>query len=238
MENNNYVIRFIIIMTAVVALGLTGLREVTNPRSTLYEEILTKRGILQAVEDHLPGGTKLNELSNEEVAKIFSEQIEQVSLTTGGEVIDGVTAENIDMSQEMKKAENDRQLPLFIYNSGNKKFYITKVRGKGLWNDIWANIALEEDLNTIAGAVFDHEEETPGLGAEIKDNPDFRAQFAGKKLYDGNKYVSITVRKGGAKDPNHEVDGISGATITSNGVTDMMVKGMKSYEPYFKKLKK
>ena len=236
MESTNYIIRFIVIMTAVVALGLTGLREVTNPRAMLFEELNTKRSILQAVEDYLPGGKTLADLSNDDVSKIFNEQIEQVTLSSNGEELEGIAAEDIDMKQEMKKSAGDRQLPLFIFTNGSEKFYITKVRGKGLWDDIWANVALKSDLNTIAGVVFDHAQETPGLGAEIKDNPDFRAQFKDKQLYEGNSYVSITVRKGGAKDPKHEVDGISGATITSDGVTEMMVRGMQAYEPYFKTL--
>ena len=154
MESTNYIIRFIVIMTAVVALGLTGLREVTNPRATLFEELNTKRSILQAVEDYLPGGKTLADLSNDEVTKLFSEQIEQVTLSPNGEQVEGIAAEDIDMRQEMKKSPGDRQLPLFIYNSGNEKFYITKVRGKGLWDDIWANVALKSDLNTIAGRSF------------------------------------------------------------------------------------
>ncbi|MCP3894235.1 MAG: FMN-binding protein, partial [Bacteroides sp.] len=110
--------------------------------------------------------------------------------------------------------------------------------GNGLWDDIWGNIALEDDLNTVTGAMFDHKGETPGLGAEIKDNPSFAKQFEGKKLYeDDGDYVSITVQKGKAKNLVHEVDGISGATVTCVGVTEMLVRGIRYYEPYFKQLK-
>ena len=237
MESTSYLTRFILIICGVVALSLAGLQQITEPRSASFEEIFNKKSVLQAVEDHLPEGKSLADLSNDEVLKIFDEQIQQVVVNTAGDEISDVVAQKIDMKQERKKPENEQNLPLFIYQNGNDKFFIAKIRGKGLWDDIWGNVALQSDLNTIAGVVFDHQAETPGLGAEIKDNPDFRAQFKGKKLYNSSgQYVSINVRKGGAKDPNHEVDGISGATITSDGVTEMMVRGLKYYEPYFKKL--
>jgi len=98
---------------------------------------------------------------------------------------------------------------LFIYNSNGEKVYIVSVRGNGLWNEIWGNVALQSDFNTVVGATFDHAGETPGLGAEIKDNPTFANNFKGKKIYDNGEYVSINVRKGGAKDHLHDVDGIS-----------------------------
>jgi Na+-transporting NADH:ubiquinone oxidoreductase subunit C len=90
-------------------------------------------------------------------------------------------------------------------------------------------------MNTIVGASFDHAGETPGLGAEIKDNPKFSANFVGKKIFDEEgEYVSITARKGGAKDPMHDVDGITGATVTADGVTKMMKSGVIKYLPYLK----
>ena len=79
--------------------------------------------------------------------------------------------------------------------------------------------------------------ETPGLGAEIKDNPTFANNFKGKKIYKDGEYVSINVRKGGARDKWHDVDGISGATVTADGVDEMLYRGIKYYEPYFEKAK-
>src|SRR5690606_7287922 len=119
----------------------------------------------------------------------------------------------------------------YVYaGDDGKKFFILSVRGSGLWDEIWGNVALEEDLRTLAGASFDHKGETPGLGAEIKDNPAFSAQFLGKTIYDQTgEFTSVTVRKGGAKDPANEVDGISGATITCNGVTEMLDRGIQYY---------
>lgn len=236
--STNKVIGFILVMTVFVAVLLTGLREVTKEQAALNEELFNKRAILMAVESHLPDGKKVNDLSDSDVGNIFQSNIEQVGLNMSGEAVEGVLAEKIDMAKERKKPEADRLLPLYIYSQGSEKFYIISVRGNGLWDEIWGNIALESDLSTITGAAFDHKGETPGLGAEIKDNPGFGAQFAGKSIYDENgNYTSVVVRKGGAKDPKHDVDGISGATVTSDGVTEMLQRGIKYYEPYFAKLK-
>jgi len=238
MNSTNKVIGFTLIMTVFVAVLLTGLREVTKEKAALNEELFNKRAILMAVEKHLPDGKKVGDLTDADVGNIFSTNIEQVGLNMAGEPVEGVLAEDIDMAKERKKPEADRLLPLYVYTQGDEKFYIISIRGNGLWDEIWGNIALESDLSTITGAAFDHKGETPGLGAEIKDNPGFSAQFAGKSIYDeqGN-YTSVVVRKGGARDPKHDVDGVSGATVTCDGVTEMLQRGIKYYEPYFEKLK-
>jgi Na+-transporting NADH:ubiquinone oxidoreductase subunit C len=130
-------------------------------------------------------------------------------------------------------------LPIFVYKdeNGNKK-YIIPVRGKGLWGQIWGYVAINDDLNTIYGAVFDHAKETPGLGAEINQDW-FMNEFKGKKLFDDNgNFISIEVVKGGGADPAdpHAVDAISGGTITSKGLEDMLKDSLAPYVNYFEKL--
>ena len=238
MFSTRYVIGFIFILTASVAVALTGLREVTYKKAVQNEDIFNKRAILSAVEDYLPDGKKVKDLSDAEVSQLF-EQMEQPVLNMQGETLEGVQAEDIDMAKERKKPEAERRLPLYIYEHNGEKFYILSVRGNGLWDEIWGNIALESDLNTIAGVAFDHKAETPGLGAEIKDNASWGRQFIGKKIYDSEgEYVSVLVKKGGAEKGNpHQVDAISGATVTSNGVTEMLYRGIKYYMPYIKELR-
>ena len=98
---------------------------------------------------------------------------------------------------------------------------------------IWGYISLEQDISTIYGAVFDHKAETPGLGAEIKTEM-FTTQFKGKKILDENgDMVGIDIRKGDANDYN-EVDGISGGTITSDGVEAMIADNLRAYVPFLK----
>ena len=239
MDSPRYILTFVFTLTALVALLLTGMRQITMEKANLNEEIFNKRAILSAVETHLPGGKKVKELSDEEVVNIFQNQMQQVVVDMKGQTQEGVMAEDIDMAKERKKPEADRQFPLFVYTEGETTCYILAVRGNGLWDEIWGNVALESDLNTIAGVAFDHKGETPGLGAEIKDNPAFPRQFIGKKIFDEKgDYVSILVKKGGAEKGNtHQVDGITGATITSDGVTKMFELGLKNYLPYLEQLK-
>lgn len=239
MDSPRYILTFITILTALVALLLTGLREITMEQAQLNEEIFNKRAILSAVENYLPSGKKVKELTDDDVVNIFQTQMEQSAVDVKGQALEGIMAEDINMAKERKKADEDRQFPVFKYVEGETTCYILAIRGSGLWDEIWANVALESDLNTIAGVAFDHLAETPGLGAEIKDNPAFSKQYVGKRIFDENgEYVSVKTKKGGAEkgDP-HQVDGITGATITADGVSDMFVKGIKYYLPFLETLK-
>ncbi|MBR9921858.1 MAG: NADH:ubiquinone reductase (Na(+)-transporting) subunit C [Bacteroidetes bacterium] len=237
MENNRYVIIFVFILTATVAVLLTFLREATKDQAALNEEIFNKRAILSAIEDKT--GKDSGEFTDEEVVQLFEAKFTQKVVNVEGETLEGVSADDIDMAKEKKKPESERRLPVYIYEDGGDKVYVLSVRGNGLWDEIWGNIALAEDLNTVVGAAFDHKGETPGLGAEIKDNPTFANNFKGKQIMDNDgDFVSILVRKGGAEPGNpHQVDGISGATVTANGVTKMLESGLENYMPYLNDLR-
>jgi Na+-transporting NADH:ubiquinone oxidoreductase subunit C len=179
-----------------------------------------------------------------ETERFFSQYItNQIVLNNKGEEVTGsIAAFDIDLKKELDKIKTgkaDEQLfPLFICNKDGKSFYIIPVRGKGLWGPIWGYISLEADMNTVYGASFGHKSETPGLGAEIETEK-FQQQFIGKKIFDeSGNFVSVTVIKGGAS-PNdmHGVDAVSGATITSKGVTEMFKRTLSNYIPYFKSRK-
>lgn len=235
MDSTGKIVIFVLMLTSIAAVSLTGLREATLSRSIQNEVVFNKRAILASVGNYLEKSP--SQLSDEEVLQIFDEKMEQVVLDMTGEVQEGVKAEDVDLAKERKKPEAERLLPLYVYNSDKGKFYILSVRGNGLWDEIWGTIALKDDKKTIAGASFDHKGETPGLGAEIKDNPTFAIQFEGKQVYsNAGDYTGVVVRKGKAQDKTFEVDGITGATVTSNGVTEMLVRGIAYYKPYLDKI--
>lgn len=237
MHSTRYIVVFVAVLTMIVALILSLLATGLKPVHDRNEAIYNKKAILSAIESHLD--QKPASMGAAQIQQIFDDQIEQVVVDMKGNVVEGVRAEEIDLAKERKKPVAEQKLPVYIYNGSEGKIYIVSVRGSGLWDEIWGSIALEDDFNTISGATFDHKGETPGLGAEIKDNPKFPAQFVGKKLYDENgNYESVEVKKGGIQDPEHQVDAISGATITCNGVTEMLERGLKYYEPYFKSQEK
>lgn len=230
---NTYVYTFGLIMTVVVALALAGFKTGTADIAARNADIFNKREILATVAEPLAAaGSDPAALSDDEVEAVFRDQVTSAVVNARGETVDGMAAADVDLAQELKKPEAARQYPVNIFDIGGDKYYVFSVRGNGLWDAIWGNIAVESDLNTVAGASFDHAGETPGLGAEIKDNAGWKAQFKGKKLYDGDRFVSIVVKKGGAIDPNHHVDGLSGATVTGDGVTKMLYNGLKAYEPF------
>jgi Na+-transporting NADH:ubiquinone oxidoreductase subunit C len=223
-------------MTCLVAVVLAGMFYATEPIAKTAEAVFNKRAILSAINTHLPKPQE--EMTDQEVLELFENKMEQRVVDMDGNLVEDKTAEKVDMAQEEKKPVEDRLLPFYIYTDAEgNPYYILSVRGSGLWDKIWGNISLESDLRTIAGASFDHKGETPGLGAEIKDNPAFAAQFIGKTIYDKDgDYTAVSVVKGAIKEPNHQVDGISGATITGNGVNEMLWRGIKYYEPYLDKL--
>ena len=119
------------------------------------------------------------------------------------------------------------KFPIFEARDGR---VVIPVTGMGLWGPVWGYLALEKDMNTVAGIIMAHKGETPGLGAEIS-TPKYQALFVGKQIFDGDKFVSVKLRKGGAKDPLHEVDAISGGTKTSDGVSLMLENSLRNYLP-------
>ncbi len=116
------------------------------------------------------------------------------------------------------------KLAVYVCNVDGQTKYVIPVYGMGLWGPISGYIALNDDKSTIYGAYFNHESETAGLGAEIKDNQKWQEQFQGKKLFKGadrNAIAISVLKKRDSNDPN-SVDAVTGATLTSNGVTDML----------------
>ena len=227
-------------MTVLVALALTSVRQATEEVALQNEAIFNKRAILASVNDYLGmgEGVTAKDLTDEQVLDVFNTKMQQFVFDLKGNPVDNIMAEDIKMEKEVKKSDDERQLPLFIYEYEGEKFYILSVRGKGLWDEIWGYIALKSDANTIAGASFDHKGETPGLGAEIKDNPTFANNFKGKQIFRDGKFSSVWVRKGGARDEIYEVDGISGATVTADGVDKMLRQGLALYLPFLNEQRK
>ncbi len=165
----------------------------------------------------------------ENAEKLYNDHItNSFAVNSEGEILKNVNAFDLSLKVQFKEPLKSKILPVYEAKAddGSKKIIIP-LRGKGLWGPIWGYFALDDDYNTISGAVFDHKGETPGLGAEIATGW-FQKQFVGKTLFEGDKFVSITVYKGGngsavkAGNLKHGVDGISGGTITSKGLEKMI----------------
>lgn len=224
-NSNKYTIGFSLGMVVIVALILAFTSESLKPMQKKNVELEKMQNILQSV------GLKV---TRDEAESNFNQFItEQIVLDENGQIVEG-DAFKIDVLKEFKSG-GQKNFPVFIYEKDGSKKYIIPLVGKGLWGPIWGYIALDEDKNTVAGASFDHKTETPGLGAEINQGW-FQEPFIGKKIFDETgTYQSVKVIKGGSKDGDlHGVDAISGGTITSNGVTEMLQRTLKVYEPFLK----
>ena len=141
------------------------------------------------------------------------------------DIIKKIEAGNADAASELK-------LPVYVFNIKGQKVTVIPCYGAGLWGPVWGYLAFAEDGRTFDGAIFDHKSETPGLGAKITETP-FYSQFKGRSITDEGYFGVI---KGGAKDTEHEVDAISGASITSGAVGTTVRTWVKYYLPYLNKL--
>lgn len=243
MFSNRYIFIYSTVMVIVVAALLSSTALLLKPRQDKNLTIAKIQGILSALNisatmedaEALYGKYIKSELTidqNGQVAGVFKD----------GKFESGnIRAFNIDLKVEInnKKAGKPFMSPLYVAEVDGKTIYIVPMRGVGLWGPLYGNIAFGSDFNEIIGAAFSHDKETPGLGAEI-DRKAFSDQLIGKKIFDeAGTFRSILVVKGGAGmlDPAmqiHGVDAISGGTITSNGVTDMMRNCLENYLTYIK----
>tara|TARA_R100000935_G_C2799542_1_gene149810 strand:- start:55 stop:798 length:744 start_codon:yes stop_codon:yes gene_type:complete len=231
-NSNGYTFIFAIIMVVVVASVLaftaTTLQPIQNEnvRQEKMQNILATVGI---------------ETERSEAEEKYNKYItETIALKEDGSIDEKADAFTVDLAKELKKPSAEQLYPLYIADIDGAKYYIIPLRGKGLWDAIWGYVSLKDDVNTIKGAVFDHKGETPGLGAEITQVW-FRQYFEDEKIFDGNgNLIGVSVVKGNVgpsnKDDN-KVDAISGATITGNGVSDMISERLQHYLPYFQQQK-
>lgn len=235
-DTNSYTIIFSIILVLVVGSLLAFFANATKEMRDNNDKVKTQMDILSAM------GVDSDRTNATET---FNQYIKQQFVIEGEKVTEDKEAYLINIKKELDNAKQGlvQKLPLFVGEKDGKKIYIVPVRGNGLWDAIWGYIALNDDLKSINGVYFDHKGETPGLGANITESF-FKDDFKGEMLFDASgNYKSVEISKSNG-DPNNEdktdnqVDAISGATITGNGVGAMLNSGIKLYLPYFETLKK
>jgi len=229
-DSNAYTFGFaaamVVVVASVLAFTASSLKDLQqeNVRKEKMQNILATIGI---------------EIDRDGAEVLFNKHItSQFALRNDGTVDESVDPfSGIKLALELKKEPTQQRFPLYLADVEGASYYIIPLRGAGLWDAIWGYIALESDRNTIKGAVFDHKAETAGLGAEITQQW-FMDRFVGEKVFDNDgKLVGISVSKTN-NDPkdldknDHEVDAISGATITGDGVSDMIIERLTHYQPY------
>ncbi len=221
-NKNSYTFMFAAVMVIVVAAVLSFAATSLKPMQDKNVEQEKMQSIMRSIGI---------DVTREEAQKKYDEYIKEELVLRNGELVEGVDAFRVVMSDEVAKSPQERNAPLYIAEKDGETYYIIPLRGKGLWGPLWGYMALNSDANTVYGAVFDHKSETPGLGAEIS-TPMFYEQFVEKKILNTEKeFVSIQVMKGNAEG-EYQVDGISGGTITSVGVQDMIKENVSAYFPF------
>ena len=239
-QSNGYVILFTAIMTVVVGGLLSLTSQVLAPAQKISIELDTKTQILGAVQELKEG---------DDILAIYKKRINSLAVDVNGNEITTnakggpMVAEEVNILKNYKKDSKDRTYPVFMYmneqDSTKVDAYILPIYGAGLWDKIWGFAALDSNLETIVGVAFDHKAETPGLGARIKD-AEVRDRYVGKKIFDASgamMSVSMVKGEGNANLSDHQVDGMSGATLTGKGVNKMMKQYLESYQAYFEKVK-
>ena len=240
-QSNLYVILFAIGLTVVFggALSLTSVG--LKPLQDKQVELDTKKKILGAVMD-------ISSIEDpNEILRIYGEKVKAIVVDIDGNEVttdakgNPMVAEKVNIQKNAKLDPKERVYPVFMFseNGSGVDAYIFPTFGSGLWDWISSYVAFGPDLNTVKGIAFDHKSETPGLGARITEKV-VQNRYVGKEIYNTRgELVSVTMVKGEGNTglSQHEVDGMSGATMTAKGVNAMLEIYLECYSAFIKKTK-
>ena len=230
-NSNIYQILYAAVMVLLVGTVLAFIYMALKPKQNENIANDSRKQILSALNLAAPNDAQVKDMYEKYI-------VQDLLVDTQGNITDSAAnvAFDVDMKKNVKLAE--RLLPVMKckLDDGSVK-YVLPVYGAGLWGPIWGYIAVNDDGNTIYGANFSHEGETPGLGARITEKA-FQDEFKDKHLFVGGAFKSVAVLKKGQVATNgaEQIDALTGATITSRGVSDMMADCLAPYEAFLKKL--
>ena len=210
-DKNSYIIAYSCVMVVIVAFLLAFVSSALKDRQDANVKLDKKKQVLAALN--------IRDLSDADAEAKYAEVVK-----------DG------DKAFEMNSTSfKSGDIAVYTCEVDGEKKYVVSVYGAGLWGPIWGYISVNADGNTIYGAYFNHEGETAGLGAEIKDSKAWQDLFKGKTIYAADGSVALKVlKKSEVKNPQSEVDAVTGATLTSNGVSDMLQEGFAKYKDLLK----
>ncbi len=222
-NSNTYTIIYASVMVIIVAFLLAFVSSALKPMQDANVAIDKKSQILASLN--------IRDLEKSEIEAKYDAVIacDPIIKADGAVVNDGAAKDEASFVLDSKDV-NDENMPLYIANVDGATKYVIPVIGRGLWGGLWGYIALNDDCQSVYGAYMSHASETAGLGALLVE-PWFHDRFLGKKLFkeDGSKVALTVVKSGAVKDENYEVDGLTGATLTTNGVAAMVQEGLQKY---------
>lgn len=241
-QSNSYIIIFAVVLTMILGGLLSGVSQVLGPTQKKAIDLDTKKQILGAIPSEKEA---LATMTPEEVIARYGEVISSVVSDYQGNLIETnekggpMVAEEVNIEKNYKKSAEERQYPVFKYSANGETAYILPTFGAGLWDAIWAFVAVSEDFTTVRGISMAHRGETPGLGARITET-EVQERYINKTFVNASgELVSVTMVKG-EKNPESKlgptkVDGMAGATLTAVGVNNMLEAYLASYRNYFEK---
>ena len=223
-NSNSYTIIYSAIMVIIVAFLLAFVYQTLKDRQDANVALDKKKQILYALN--------IRGLNDEDAAAKYKEVVVSDDiLTENWEIAPFEGKDNESNGFKLGSADyKEGKLAVYTCKIGEDTKYVIPVYGMGLWGPISGYIALDSDCQTVFGAYFNHDSETAGLGAEIKDSQAWQEKFIGKKIFNDNGEVVLSVVKK-VDDPTTQVDCVTGATLTSNGVDAMLKEGLKNLKP-------
>ena len=243
-EKNTYTLLFAVGLVVIVGTLLAAIDSSLKDKIRINKILEKQQNILYAIGINENEGNSVNFIAADKAEQEFNKYITKQIYIQGDQVIEDDKAYLIDVKKQKalaKDPSHKRKLPLFIAEKDGRNLYVAPIRGKGLWDAIWAYVSVDDDM-IIRGIYFDHKAETPGLGANIKQRF-FMDDFIGESLLDSQgNFKGVTVSKTNLDPKNedkydNEVDAIAGSTITGDGVTAMIRSDLSLYQPYFNSLK-
>jgi len=232
MRSNTYTIAFTMAVTTVLAFFLSLASSALSERQELNIKIDIKKNILKSLEF---SETKEEAWTLEIVQNIFDSYITSIVVDKDGNLITGKTADQI--------SDFEKEFPIYVKKINDKvDGYSIPISGKGLWSTLYGYFSIEPDMMTAKGITFYKHKETPGLGGEV-EKLWFQSNFRGKKFINpSGELIGIQSIKGIVDETSveayHQVDGISGATMTTKGLNNFLLKDLKKYESYFNRIRK
>ena len=240
-NSNTYTIIYTTIIVTLVAAILAFVSQGLKAKQEANEKADTISQMMTAAK--FATKAELQKMGNTAVLAKYAEEIENAfTVNMDGKKVADLELDQVFSPKELKKQNykikdgSDAEIPVFIFKNG---VTVVPVYGAGLWGPVWGYIAFEPNSNAIKGAYFDHESETAGLGAKIKDDPEFQAEFNGEKADFSNANVFDIVKGGAPKNVDgtsiidNKIDAITGATMTSNGLDAAIDTWLGAYAAYF-----
>lgn len=215
-NSNTYTVLYAVVMVVIVAFLLSFVSSSLKEQQGKNVKLDTKKQILRAVN-----------VAAEDADAEFDANVKDYLFKNG----DLVEVSAADFKTKYAGEIKDGNFHVFVYEKNGDKKYVFPLAGNGLWGAIWGYISVNSDKNTVCGVDFSHDSETPGLGAEITADK-FKSQFAGKNVVKDAEIALTVVKNGTIKDAEVECDGISGGTLTSNGVKDMLKACLSNYKDF------